>query len=311
MSPPRPTALGVKGMAFYGMLLCAYFAAPYANLLFLLLVFLSVAGLAGLGRAVRGLRGFGPSEVAAESMPAEGGGAILCRSKGGFAIPGLVLELRFERGAPMRIPCAGTGASILSLRLPPLPRGVYALEMAFFATAWPFGLFEMRSPAKAPPRIVVYPAPADLAAWREAAGGGSDPRDGGGGLEPAGLRDYREGDEPRRIHWRASARRSAPVVKECEPDGASGREAVLDLRQEPEAFERSLSLLAALALEAREAKSSLLLHSQSGSVQYGAGGAPFDDLLEFLAAAAPLPAGGPPPPSASPAVPRFAGGAAR
>jgi len=42
---PVPTALGIKAVLFYAVLTGAFFAAPYQNLYFMLLVFLTVLGL--------------------------------------------------------------------------------------------------------------------------------------------------------------------------------------------------------------------------------------------------------------------------
>ena len=41
MSVPTPTAIGWKGLLFYATLVTSFYAAPYANLFFLLLVFLT------------------------------------------------------------------------------------------------------------------------------------------------------------------------------------------------------------------------------------------------------------------------------
>jgi hypothetical protein len=98
------------------------------------------------------------------------------------------------------------------------------------------------------------------------------------------------------------------VVKEYEGRGTVGHEVVLDMRLPTDEFEAALSLVTALALEIRDAKGSLLLHAQGVSLQYGAHGAPWHDLLRFLAAAQPLSAGAPPPPAASPSIVRIGGG---
>ena len=67
-----------------------------------------------------------------------------------------------------------------------------------------------------------------------------------GRASSAGLRAYRDGDDPRDIHWRSSARRGIPLVRENEDEEA--REATVVLRQrrrgaaaDPAAFERAVS----------------------------------------------------------------------
>jgi hypothetical protein len=54
----------------------------------------------------------------------------------------------------------------------------------------------------------------------------------------------------------------------------------------------------------RDLKGSLLLHTQHGSIQYGAQGAAWDDLLTFLAGVSALPKNASPPPVVSPTVQR-------
>lgn len=66
-----------------------------------------------------------------------------------------------------------------------------------------------------------------------------------------GVRDFREGDDPRRIHWRSTARRGALVVSEWRAE--QGREAVIVLGRSQGAgprarktFERAVSLAATI-----------------------------------------------------------------
>ncbi len=66
-----------------------------------------------------------------------------------------------------------------------------------------------------------------------------------------GVREYREGDDPRRVHWRSTARRGALVVSEWRAE--QGREAVIVLGRGPvagargnPAFERAVSTAATL-----------------------------------------------------------------
>ena len=76
----------------------------------------------------------------------------------------------------------------------------------------------------------------------------------GDSSEFVGTRDYRDGDPPRRIHWRSWARRGAPVVKEYQQEYFSRIALVLDTylpRRPREAdrrrFEAAVSLLASVA----------------------------------------------------------------
>ena len=102
-------------------------------------------------------------------------------------------------------------APVASAQLPlprPAPRrGVLAVPSARIYTRYPFGLFHAWGVLHMDLRTIVYPAPAADAPPAPYAGG-----DGRGTLEArgqddfAGLRDYRAGEPPRHIAWKAFAR---------------------------------------------------------------------------------------------------------
>ena len=311
MTLPRPTVLGVKALGFYAVLTGAFLAAPYWNLFFLLIAFLSVLGLLTLWWAFRSLAGVAGELADPGPVPAGAPADLTVRYDAGSRFrPGVHVALVL--GGPGRED-AGTGdldgAGELAARLPALPRGIHAIRAARFETDWPFGLLRSRISIAAPPEIVVYPAPAELPGAKGGTGGLSEllgpaaSRDGF--LQPSELREYRVGDELRRVHWKASARRGTLVVTEWDGGAGDGLEVVLDLRAREEELERALSLLAALALAARDEKELVTLHTQGLSGTFGGNHRPREELLRFLAGAEPLPADAPPPPPASPEVLRL------
>lgn len=94
-------------------------------------------------------------------------------------------------------------------------RGWLALGSVTLATRFPFGLFRAWSTPALDMHALVYPRPAgtrplpDSAAETSREGG----RRGLGREDFAGLRPYRSGDSPRRIHWKAVARGQEVPVK--------------------------------------------------------------------------------------------------
>jgi uncharacterized protein (DUF58 family) len=267
----------------------AFFAAAYANLLFLLLCFASVLGLLNALGARSNLRGVAGAIGAIAPVPAGAGADLAVRlDDGGRRRFGLTVELEIEGGPRLALP-DGKG------RLPPLLRGLYPIRRASVVSSWPMGLFAARRLLPAPPEIVVFPAP--LRADARGSGGEGTATAAAGMLQPSGLREYRPGDEPRHIHWKASARRGAPVLKEWEGGAGEGIELLLDRRMAPEPFERALSRLSALVLEAKERQEPLTLHTQGLSASFGGSHRPWNDLLRFLAGLRALPADGPPPPA--------------
>jgi uncharacterized protein (DUF58 family) len=286
----------VKGLLFYVLLGGAFFAAPYANLLFFLIAFLTILGFLGLLWTWLHLRGARGEVEAIEPVPAGSRAEVRARILGGEA---LRVEIDLEGFGRV----GGDGF------LPALPRGVHAVRGARVTSTWPFGLFRASRPIPAPPEVVVYPAPAGLAASRGGPGDLAEllgtPHVARDALQPSGVREYRPGDQLSHVHWKASARRGTPVVKEWEGTRGGGQEIVLDLRSPPKPLERALSLVSALALAAREAKETLTLHAQGLSDTFGQDRRPWRELFRFLAAAKALPAGAPAPPPAPPGAARL------
>lgn len=128
------------------------------------------------------------------------------------------------------IPAGGRVTFVYTARI--RRRGAYNITNALLSTRFPFGLFEKRTLARHPTRIVVYPRMAEVAGERLP--GSRDVHMAlrersvrrGGGDEFRSLRDYRAGDDPRRIAWRVSARQRKLVLKEMERENR-GRVAVV------------------------------------------------------------------------------------
>jgi len=100
------------------------------------------------------------------------------------------------------------------------------------------------------PAVVTLPAPASVLVGepdRVALGARSPSTD------DASLRDYREGDDLRRVHWRSSARRGSLLVRSDERAGMRPVTVLLDQPARPAAVEWSISLAASMAVAMLEA----------------------------------------------------------
>ena len=303
-----PTGFGIKAALFYAVLMVSFFAAPYMNLFFLLLCFLSVVGgLAGIW-AWRNLRGatcenlsFGAAAVGDEVAIA---GTVRGGRRARYAIEcsALIGGRRVSVGRADVVRGEGDLVGALS----GLPRGIHPVTGLRLESRYPTGMFLATTATTGPEHVVIYPAPAEWGTARNRAEllselcGTTASNDGE--LGPAGLREYRDGDELRQVHWKGTARRGDLVVREWEGSSRTGIEVCLDLRAEPELLEQSLSVVSALALWARENKEIVALSSQDHTGTYGEGHEPWGRLLEYLAGAVALPADGPPPPAVSPSV---------
>jgi len=313
----RPTALGVKTALFYLLLVAAFFAAPYANLFFLLLVFLSLLGVADALAARANLAGASGRVEEIEPMPAGAGGTLAAVAGAGRRRWSVGVEVELEGAETLRASVGEAEGDVKVLvPVPPLARGLYRVRSARLVSTWPLGLWKARRKVPAPAELVVYPTPSKLATSRGPGGGVGELYDmlgaAQGFLQPSELREYRPGDELRLVHWKASARRGTLVIKEWEGGTGSGHEVVIDRRATGEDLEEALSAVSALAQAAMEQKEVLTVHSQGFSATFGGSHRPWRELLRFLAVAQPLPFDGLPPPVVSPAVLRLPrrGGAA-
>ncbi|MEM1450178.1 MAG: DUF58 domain-containing protein [Planctomycetota bacterium] len=309
----RLTHFGVKALLFYAAIVGAYYAAPYVNLFFLLLAFLSIQWCLTTLWTWKNVRRISaeigdPPPVAAGTA-ARVEGTVHAEQRTRFDIE---VSLRLESGerAIGRVPVLRESASV-AIDVPPLPRGVHRVEATTLGSTYPLGLLRRTRSVRGPAEIVVHPRPAAIAESasrtaedlvRELMGSSMH---GAGDLQPSGLREHRDGDALRSVHWRASARRGRLVVREWEGGLEQGLEVVLDRRCEAAELEEALSELAAIVVVARESKEVLGLRTQGTSATFGDGHEPWSAALRLLAEAQPLPEDAPAPPAASPSVLRL------
>jgi uncharacterized protein (DUF58 family) len=305
-----PTRLGGKALGFYAVLLATFFAIPYANLFFLGIALLSVIAAAN---ALWGWTNLRRVEARVGDLePSRAGRPTTVRftvtSEHAVHLVSGVLRAGTAtcRTATRDLPAGG--GELLG-ELPPLPRGVYPLLAAALESRYPHGLVRARRTAAAPAELVVYPAPLPAAQTPgrhgELTAAGADASPGS-----VGLRDWQAGDDPRSVHWKATARRSQLVVRLPDTDAGGEAEVVLDRRCDLAALEHALAAVATLALAAEEQKERLVLRTQGTAASYGRGAAPYRELMRVLALLQPLAADAPAPPAGAAGALRLPAGAA-
>jgi uncharacterized protein (DUF58 family) len=169
-------------------------------------------------------------------------------------------QVRIEVVEPAFLPLVPAGQHALGAEVITVPRrGVYRFEELALGTTYPFGMFVKQRTVRLPGTLVVWPrtdrpVPAvralggrrvghQLAAGRHAPGAERG--------DYRGLRSYRAGDDPRDIHWRTTARRGAPIVREYDRDPGDTYWIVLDTgAAEPAGGEVAVELAASLAAAA-------------------------------------------------------------
>lgn len=172
-------------------------------------------------------------------------------------------------------------------------RGRHRLEFLHVASLFPLGLFRkgLRYPVAS--EVLVYPelfaageieiAPAGTSGDREAARAGW-------GHDLHALRGFRQGDDPRGIHWKKSAQTRALVYQEREAEETMRLSILLENglgrldRQEAAArFEQLVSEAATAAVDHLERGFEVELVTRSARVGFGSGAVQRRRILEALA----------------------------
>ena len=178
-------------------------------------------------------------------------------------------------------------------------RGLRRVESAAVATRHPFGLFEHRVNLEVHSEVLVFPRlglfradPLPQSRFSRLMTSPDTVREKGQ-EEFANLREYRPGDNPRLIAWKATARHGELIVKELENDLAKRVIVFLDSRLEPGArnvaklrLERSISFTASLLKLLARRRTWIQLHylgPRPETVEAGRGARHLDRIMERLA----------------------------
>ena len=175
-------------------------------------------------------------------------------------------------------------------------RGLYRSPGIRLATRFPFGIFHKVRDIDAPADFLVYPRPLDAADWDAditAKLGDISRNKAGLGEEFFGLRDWRTGEDRRRIHWKSSARRNAFVVREFEDQEQRAIELILlnsvalstrlDEQQARAIFEHHLGKIAGLLESLTSRHYAVALRTLDLAMPIKQGHAHLDHMLAHLA----------------------------
>ena len=193
----------------------------------------------------------------------------------------------------LRIEAQKSASGILQVVFP--RRGRHAMAGFEVRTRFPFDLFEKSREIDHPDEVLVYPALADdvpaLDPTELPLGQIRRPEAGRGG-DTYALRDYREGDDKRDVHWKVSARRGALVTREREREEARQITLCLYNRMSPteaaqadsiQAQEHTISVVAGLAKRLIDEGWVLGLCTLQGRLPPGSGLGQLEAILRTLA----------------------------
>jgi uncharacterized protein (DUF58 family) len=305
LRPPRTLRPTRAGWVFFALTLCVGMAALNTgnNLMYmvlsLLLSFLVLSGVMSES-ALRGIqvRRVLPPELVAEQEAIVGVEVTNQQSRvPAFAV---VVEDVIHVGTATRpagrafaLRVAPFASEMRSYRFTPPKRG--PLEFVGFrvATRFPFGLFSKALWIEAPRGALVFP-PLDrmhVATPRLGALRRGEWRAGPSGQSPesAGLRGYAPGDAHRRVHWRASLRRGALLVREQEQEATGEHMVRLRTagREAGAAFEDAVRRAASDVAEHLRSGLRVALHTDAVAFPHGDGAAHRRRLLAHLALVSP------------------------
>jgi uncharacterized protein (DUF58 family) len=181
--------------------------------------------------------------------------------------------------------------------LPSERRGRIAVGPLEVRISDPFGLTALSVPAAPVVELIVWPAVEAVTAPSSAPGRdevGTPAELAQSGTEFYALRPYADGDDLRRVHWRASAKRDDLVVRQDERSGRGQATIVLDTRigaYGGDAFERAVSAVASIVVAAARRGLVLRLLTTAGHDSALVPGSPpgpgsVDAILDHLAVVA-------------------------
>ncbi|MFV0285080.1 MAG: DUF58 domain-containing protein [Demequina sp.] len=139
----------------------------------------------------------------------------------------------------------------LEYALTPVQRGRWDVGPALLHTSDPFGMLLSDTSFGSAEKVSVWPRVHDLTGTAGAMMGQADRVVLGArtpSADDAALREYREGDDLRRVHWASSARRGTMLVRSDEHAGRRPATVILDLPLGRQALEWSISAAASIAV---------------------------------------------------------------
>jgi uncharacterized protein (DUF58 family) len=192
-------------------------------------------------------------------------------------------------------PVASHGETEVNVEILPLRRGILRFTGVTLARTDPLGLFRAFYQISTPQTVLILPKrywlpPIALpGTMKYQQGGIAMAANIGQSEEFVSLRDYRQGDPVRHIHWRSWAKAGKPIVKEFEDEFFVRHALVLDtFTDEPhsEILEEAVSVAASFACTVLTQESLLdllFVGAESYCFTAGRGLAHADQMLEILA----------------------------
>jgi uncharacterized protein (DUF58 family) len=166
------------------------------------------------------------------------------------------LRCGWDRSGQQHLELPGGAKQTITLPLPASRRGPLPVPRISISTSFPLGLLRAWSWVHLDAAALVWPQPAEYADFPAVAAteDNSSQATDHSGDDLSGVRDFRSGDSPRRIDWKALARYDQLLVREYQ-DGSATRTWLDWDSLQGLATEARLSVLTRLALDAHNSGS--------------------------------------------------------
>ncbi|MEM7481659.1 MAG: DUF58 domain-containing protein [Acidobacteriota bacterium] len=221
----------------------------------------------------------------------------------GRLMPRWCLLLSFtEQGSPLLVPYVERRGEVRGSYELILPRrGLQRLPPSYVSSLFPFGFFRKGKRYRTPLEVLVFPevfpAASDQAV-ESGSFGDQGARRRGRGHDLHSLRAFRSGDDPRRIHWKQTARTGSLIFRESAADEARRLVILLDNGVAPfpddiaeQRFERLVSEAATAAVDYLDKGFSVELVTRDRRLPFATGRRQRFAVLEALALIEAVPPG--------------------
>lgn len=248
------TPLGVMSLMALASLLCGLFVHTQGYVMAGGVLAVIVLGLVWPWANLRGIR----AAVRFDSPRVGEGEPIATRltivNRWPWHVWGLAIKGGFDDDSPRTsIACAPRlSEADFSWTFRPTRRGLYPRRDAAITTGFPFGLWDNRRALDVVKPLVVWPrifpaGPVPPTVGENSVDGNVSRHQVGASGDVVGVRPYRRGDSPRRIHWPQSARHDRLIVCELQSTCRPVIQFVLDVSIAPEVREWAIRIVASLA----------------------------------------------------------------
>ncbi len=224
-------------------------------------------------------------------------GRVVLRGRTRRPTPWLTITESVDEGRRaarfVQVPLDGGTPVEAVYRIPTERRGRHIVGPALVTVADPCGLVRRTWVAAEPGEVIVQPRVHDVVPPRRAGGGEPAERADGPRIpvvealgEFLALRDYEPGDDPRRVHWRSSARVGELLVRVDEAP-APGRVVVLfDVRgavYDEDSFEQAVEVVASITARLHRTHQPAEVVTSAGESMRASGANALPSVLDRLA----------------------------